>query len=83
MSIRDTEKQSIHFEFHCQQNKQKYFVQILLTYGDINLKQLACSLSIPINLLLDVSQGVAFLKGKQALLLAELFLTLFGEAETN
>ncbi len=70
---------TINFDFHCKKSKQKYLLEIILTYGEMDLMQLASYLGITTNVLLKVNQGLYYLAEEPAYQLAGLFLMLFSD----
>lgn len=79
MSVACKEEGIVNFNFKCNRKKQKYLIEILLKYSQLDLKELAASLQISTAYLLAVMKGRYYLDKEKGRILAELFLLFFGE----
>lgn len=69
----------IDIKFKCRKDRQKYLIEFILTYGNLNLKELAGILGVNILILSQVIIGLAYLSGQSVIRLIELFSMLFSD----
>ncbi len=70
---------AIQAQFICKKNKQKLLIDALLKCSQINIEEIAQLIKVPVDTLLDVYQGQAFLNQKRTLNLMYLFFFLFSD----
>lgn len=66
-------------EYKSRRDAQKYFIDFILMYGDIDLVSLAQLLDIDLSLMSDVLSGKQFLEGESTIRLVQYFLMMFTE----
>jgi hypothetical protein len=64
-------------EFKCKRNKQKFLIDVLIRYSQVDFYRLAELLDEPVDVIKDVYHGRAFLEINSAKNLALLFLINF------
>lgn len=66
-------------EFCGKSGKQKILIDLLIQYGDFDIKKLAVTLGVPVRILKKICDGKGCLVGEAADSLAQIFLIFFGQ----
>lgn len=64
-------------QFLCKNHKQKMLIHALLKCSKLSLEGIATILKVPYNLIVNVYNGDCYLRSKQAVELAQLFIICF------
>lgn len=67
----------IRYDFICKRAKQKNLIEIIMNYSELDLGALATILSVPLEYLSSVHNGVTYLIGDSERKLGEMFLVMF------